>query len=307
MVAKPDISIVVPMHNESDVIGIFFEEVRRVLDSLVGLSYEFLCVDDGSRDDTLQILRNYAREDSRVKIVSFSRNFRKEAAMMAGLEHCSGRCAVVIDADLQDPPELIFNFVEKWREGYEIVYGIRNDRTSESFLKRTTSGIFYRTYNIIAEPRMPENAGDYRLLDRKVIDAIVKSIGEKNLFMKGIFNWIGFKSYGVNYTVQKRKAGLTKWNYWKLWNFAIDGIASFSTLPLRIWTYLGCLLLIGSVLYLVASLAYLRISMILFLFLLISGLQFISMGILGEYVGRILIEVKNRPLYIVKEKINFYD
>lgn len=307
-----DISLIVPMYNEQEVIDMFFDKIQKVMKSINSYTYEILCVDDGSKDNTLDILKKYAKQDERIKIISFSKNFHKEQALYAGLEHCAGRVAIPIDADLQDPPELILKFIEKWEEGYDVVYGIREDRKSDTFLKRLSAIFFYKTYNFIAEDPIPYNTGDFRLITRKVIDAI-KTIKEKKIFMKGIFSWVGFKSIGIPYKRPERKLGRTKWNYWRLWNFSLDGITSTTTLPLRIWTYIGFLLSILSFFYVLfivfrtlifgielpgyASL----ISCVLFL----GGVQLLVLGVFGEYIGRILIEVKNRPLYIINERINF--
>lgn len=307
-----DISLIVPMYNEQEVIDMFFDKIQKVMKSINSYTYEILCVDDGSKDNTLDILKKYAKQDERIKIISFSKNFHKEQALYAGLEHCAGRVAIPIDADLQDPPELILKFIEKWEEGYDVVYGIREDRKSDTFLKRLSAIFFYKTYNFIAEDPIPYNTGDFRLITRKVIDAI-KTIKEKKIFMKGIFSWVGFKSIGIPYKRPERTLGKTKWNYWRLWNFSLDGITSTTTLPLRIWTYIGFLLSILSFFYVLfivfrtlifgielpgyASL----ISCVLFL----GGVQLLVLGVFGEYIGRILIEVKNRPLYIINERINF--
>lgn len=299
-----DVSIIVPMYNESDVIDSFFTEIKKVMDSLSNYSYEIICVDDGSNDNTLDILKKYSLTDNRIKIISFSRNFQKEAAMLAGLNYCSGKCAIPIDADLQDPPELIEKFLEKWKEGYDNVYGIRINRNTDSFLKKLTSRLFYSIFNKISDKKIPSNAGDYRLIDRKVIDNINR-LNEASLFMKGIFNWVGFRSYGIEYIRPKRIQGKTKWNYWKLWNFALDGITSFTTLPIRIWTYIGFILEIFAFTYIIYSMSSTNIfSITNFIILFLFGLQFIAIGTLGEYIGRIFIETKNRPLYIIKEKVN---
>ena len=307
-----DLSIIVPMYNEEENIDLFFKSVQTVLKKIKELTYEFICINDGSQDKTLDILKKYAKKDKSVKIISFSRNFKKEQALYAGLEHCSGKSAIVMDVDMQDPPELIADFVQKWKEGLEVVYGIRKDRNTDTFFKKITAGSFYKIYNLISETKIPDNVGDFRLMDRKVIDAVL-SIKEKKLFMKGIFNWVGFKSIGIPYKRQQRAAGSTKWNYWKLWNFALDGITSSTTLPLRIWTYFGGLVACFSFLYglfiiirtLILGIDVPGYASLLVCILFLGGIQLIALGIFGEYIGRIFAEVKDRPLYIIDEKINF--
>ncbi len=309
---KPLLSIIVSMYNEEESLDFFFEVMEKELQKIKKYSYEIVCIDDGSVDKTFELLRVRAKKDKRIKVVKFSRNFGKEYGMMAGLKFCKGRAAVPIDVDLQDPPELISSFIEKWEEGYDMVYGIRNDRTSDTFLKRVTAKLFYKTYNLMTKSPIPYNAGDYRLIDRKVINAIL-SLKERNVFMKGVFGWTGFKSCGVKYTRQKRKAGESKWNYWKLWNFALDGITASTTFPLRVWTYLGSLLSVTGMLYamyiiirtIVRGTDVPGYASLLVFILLLGGIQMIILGILGEYIGRIFIEVKNRPLYIVEQKVNF--
>jgi len=308
---QPDISLIVSMYNEEESLKAFFEEIEKVMKKISKYSYEIICIDDGSSDKTYSMLCQYAHKDKRIKVIKFSRNFGKEYGMMAGLKHCKGRAAIPMDVDLQDPPELIVDFVKKWEEGYDMVYGIRSDRQSDTFFKRMTAKLFYKVYNLMTRSPIPYNAGDYRLISRKVIDAIL-SLHERNIFMKGVFGWTGFKTTGIKYTRQKRFAGCSKWNYWKLWNFALDGITASTTFPLRIWTYLGTLLsMIGMVyaIYIVIRTILNGIDVpgyasLLVFILVLGGIQMIILGILGEYIGRIFIEVKNRPLYIVEEKVN---
>lgn len=307
----PDLSVIVSMYNEEDSLKSFFTEIQKVLNSLRKYSYEIVCIDDGSTDKTFSLLTQYAKKDERIKVIKFSRNFGKEYGMMAGLKYCRGRAAIPIDVDLQDPPELIERFVEKWEQGYDMVYGIRKDRQSDTFLKRMTAKMFYKIYNLMTRSPIPYNAGDYRLLDRKVINAIL-SLRENNIFMKGIFGWTGFKSVGIKYTRQKRVAGESKWNYWKLWNFALDGITASTTLPLRIWSYLGTLLAMSGMAYalyiiirtIIKGIDVPGYASLLVFILVLGGIQMIILGIIGEYIGRIFMEVKNRPLYIVEEKVN---
>ncbi|MBR2273793.1 MAG: glycosyltransferase family 2 protein [Alphaproteobacteria bacterium] len=310
----PDISFVVPMYNEEDVIATFFSTMDKTLKKIPQYTYEFICVNDGSKDKTLPILKEYATKDRRIKIISFSRNFYKEQALFAGLEASSGRCVIPMDADLQDPPALILKFIKKWQEGYEVVYGVRTERTKDTLIKRITANLFYKIFNFIADRPIPANTGDYRLMDRKVVDAILQ-IKENKLFMKGIFSWVGFKSCGVEYQRPKRAAGKTKFNYWKLWNFALDGITASTTLPLRIWTYIGSFIAAISglyALYIIGRTLFMGVSVpgyasLLVCILFFGSVQLIVLGIFGEYIGRIFMEVKRRPRYIIDEKINLIE
>lgn len=304
------ISIIVPVYNEEAAIDIFFAEMRKFL-ATCSYQYEIICVNDGSSDNTLDILKKYANEDKRIKAVSFSRNFGKERALYAGLKYSSGEAVIPIDADLQHPPMVIKAFLEKWEGGYDIVYGVRENRENESRIRRFLSRKFYEIYNLISEQKVPYNAGDFRLMSRKVVNAVL-SLQEKQLFMKGIFNWVGYKSCSVVYKCAERAAGTSKFNFWKLWNFALDGITATSTFPLRIWTYFG-----GSIAFIsfVIALFFLIKTLIwgdsvqgfptlVILILFFGGIQLLALGIFGEYIGRIMLEVKNRPLYIVDEVIN---
>lgn len=306
-----DISLIVPMYNEEEVIDTFFSRIHETISQLKHYTYEIICINDGSKDNTLEILKKYASKDKRIKIISFSRNFQKEQALYAGLEHSKGKVAIPMDVDLQDPPELIIKFIEKWEEGYDVVYGVRTDRRNDTFMKKLSALTFYKVYNFIAENPVPYNTGDFRLMSRKVIEA-VKTIKEKKLFMKGIFNWVGFKSIGVPYKRPERVSGKTKWNYWRLWNFALDGITSSTTFPLRVWTYVGSIISGLAFLYLMFIVLRTLIqgidvpgyASLLACVLFFGGIQLLVLGIFGEYIGRILSEVKNRPLYIIDEKIN---
>ncbi len=311
MANSVDISLIVPMYNEEEVIDTFFSRIHETISQLKHYTYEIICINDGSKDNTLEILKKYASKDKRIKIISFSRNFQKEQALYAGLEHSKGKVAIPMDVDLQDPPELIIKFIEKWEEGYDVVYGVRTDRSNDTFMKKLSALTFYKVYNFIAENPVPYNTGDFRLMSRKVIEA-VKTIKEKKLFMKGIFNWVGFKSIGVPYKRPERVSGKTKWNYWRLWNFALDGITSSTTFPLRVWTYVGSIISGLAFLYLMFIVLRTLIqgidvpgyASLLACVLFFGGIQLLVLGIFGEYIGRILSEVKNRPLYIIDEKIN---
>ena len=299
------ISLVVPVYNESEVIEIFLDKVSSIL-ARIGCKYEIIFINDGSTDDTLIKLERIYEDHKTIRIVSFSRNFGKEAARSAGLDCSHGDALIPIDVDMQDPPDLIIDFIKFWQDGYDVVYGIREDRTLDSIGKRITSQLFYAVFNKISKTKIPYNVGDYRLIDRKVID-VVKALPERNRFMKGLFSWVGFKSIGIPYRRPERVLGETKWNYWKLWNLSIDGITSFSTAPLKIWMYIGGTISFISFCYALLLVAKVAISGIdvpgytstLVAILFLGGLQLLVLGIYGEYLGRIYEESKSRPIYIV--------
>lgn len=299
------LSLVVPMHDEAEMCGIFFERVVPIMQGLTE-HYEIICVNDGSRDDTLQLLMAYHLRDPRIKIVNLSRNFGKEAALTAGIDFASGDAVIPIDADLQDPPELIPELVERWKEGFDTVIAVRRDRSSDSFLKRITAAGFYRVIGKLSEVPIPANAGDFRLLDRTVIQALIQ-LPERGRFMKGLYAWAGFNSTTVEYSRPGRAAGSSKWKLWGLWNFALDGIFSFTTLPLRVWSYAGlgiaflsllygCFIIFHTIYFGVDVPGYASLIVVLLFF---SGMNMIGLGILGEYMGRVFTEVKQRPLYII--------
>jgi glycosyltransferase involved in cell wall biosynthesis len=311
--SAPLLSLIVPVKDEEKAIAPFVERVATVLDAIPDLSaeqYEILFIDDGSGDGTLDAIRQQRARNPHVRALSFSRNFGKEAALSAGLDHARGRAIVPMDVDLQDPPEVIPEMLAKWREGFDIVYGVRSNRDSDSLPKRLTADLYYRTHNRLSRDKIPEHAGDFRLLDRKVVDVIC-AMPERNRFMKGLFAWAGFRQASVTYSRAARETGASKFNYWKLWTFALDGITSASTVPLRIWSYVGgivALLAIGYAFFVVVRTMIWGIDvpgyasmMVAILFL--GGLQLLSLGILGEYVGRILTETKRRPLYVIRETV----
>jgi glycosyltransferase involved in cell wall biosynthesis len=305
------LSLVIPMHNEAPVLDGLFQRLEETVGA-IAVRLEVVCVDDGSRDATLEMLRARALTDPRVKVLSLSRNFGKEAALTAGLEAATGEMVVPLDADLQDPPELIGEFVALWEQGYDVVYGVRSDRTSDTFLKRTTADLFYRVFNSLSDYPIPASTGDFRLMDRRVVEAL-RQLPERNRFMKGLFAWVGFRQVGVPYVRPARMAGETAWGYRKLFRFAVDGVTAFTTVPLRIWTLVG----IGSAaLALIAAVGLIARVLIVgrdvpgyasIMVALLFGfaLQMIALGVLGEYIGRMYQEVKGRPTYLVKDRIGF--
>ncbi len=309
--ARPLISVVAPFYNEEPVIDQFFRQVIGVLEN-IGTEWEIVCVDDGSSDRTLDHLLAGARANPAVKVLQLSRNFGKEAALTAGLEASGGDVVVLIDADLQDPPALIGQMLDKWREGFDVVYGVRQSRDKDSLGKRVTASGFYRIFNRLAPTPLPANAGDFRLMDRRVVDR-VRELPERTRFMKGLFAWVGFESTAVAYDRPGREAGQSAWSYWKLWNFALDGLTSFSTMPLRVWTYVGLTVSLISFIY--ASILVLRTliagvelpgyASLMVVILFLGGIQLISLGVLGEYLGRVFIEVKQRPIYLVDRVYQF--
>jgi glycosyltransferase involved in cell wall biosynthesis len=306
-----EISVVIPLYNEEPNIDYLLERLERVLTDL-NMKHEIVCVNDGSKDDTLARLIEHHYRNPAVKVVNLSRNFGKEIALTAGLDYAAGAAVVPIDADLQDPPELIGELIAKWHEGYDVVYAIRRSRQGESWLKRFTANVFYRVIGRMSHVPIPRNTGDFRLLDRKVVEAL-KRLPERTRFMKGLFSWVGFRQTSIFYDRAQRHKGQTKWNYWRLWNFAIDGITSFSLTPLKVWTYVGVFLALLSFLYaiflvirtllfgiVVPGYASLMVTM-----LFLGAIQLITLGIIGEYLGRIYDEVKQRPLYLVRNSYGF--
>ncbi len=310
-VSRPELSIVVPVHNEADNLPLLVERLKAVLAGQVS-SWELVCVDDGSRDGTLAVLRLLNASDKRISAISFSRNFGKEVAIAAGLDHAAGDAVVIMDADLQHPPETIPLFLSKWREGYLNIYAQRADREGESRLKRNFAKAFYRLFASFGEIELPEGAGDFRLLDRKVVDAL-RALPERARFTKGLYAWVGFPGTGVSFEVADRQHGESKFRFRKLFSFAFDGLSSFSTVPLKIATWAGVTIAIISTLsaafFLLRTLFFgtdlpgfpsLIVSIMFF-----SGIQLISLGLIGEYVGRIFAEVKRRPLYLIGERVGF--
>lgn len=301
--ALATISLVVPCYCESENIAAFMRQIDDVLKEEM---LEIIFVNDGSTDDTLDHLVALSLQDTRITVIDLTRNFGKEAALTAGIDYATGDALVPIDVDLQDPPSVILDMIAKWREGYNIVNAVRIDRKTDTIGKRASANMFYRLFNRLAEVEMPSNVGDFRLLDRRVVDAI-KSLPERNRFMKGLYNWVGYESAVVEYVRPARTAGKTSFNYWKLWNFALDGFIGFSTVPLRIWTYIGSaiafLALIFGSLLVFETLVFGRdvpgYPSLMTAILFFGGVQLISLGVIGEYIARLFVEVKARPVYIV--------
>ena len=303
------ISLIVPVYNEKETIELFVNTVEQKLAS-IWQHIEIVFVDDGSKDNSALIVEGIIAKGNPISLIKLSRNFGKEAAMSAALDLVKGDAVVPMDVDLQDPPELVLEFVRIWKdEGIDTVYGVRVDRSQDTEIKRVTSGGFYYVFNKLSNKvKIPANVGDFRLIDRKVVEA-VKTLGETNRFMKGLFAWPGFSSKGVAYERPQRSAGTTKWNYWKLWNFALDGIVSFSSLPLRIWSYIGCGIGLLAIIYMI----FIIVDTFMFgvdvpgysstmcVVLFLGAVQLISIGVLGEYLGRVSEEVKHRPVFVVSK------
>jgi glycosyltransferase involved in cell wall biosynthesis len=304
----PFISLICPCYNEQEVIGYFLSSVAPILESFEK-PYEIIFINDGSRDNTFNVLLDAKKHYPHIRIINLSRNFGKEAAMTAGLDVCQGEVVIPIDVDLQDPPELIKEFIREYENGYDVVVAKRVDRTSDSFAKKLSAAYFYKLHNKISQVSIPDNVGDYRLMSRKVVTELQK-LPENQRFMKGLFAWVGFKTAVVEYTRPPRKAGTTSFNGWKLWNFALDGITSFSTVPLRIWLYMGMVIaflafvygsviIVKTLIYGIDSPGYASLITII---LFIGGIQLMGIGILGEYIGRIYMESKRRPAYIIENE-----
>lgn len=308
--SRKKISLIIPFFNEENTVAVFFATLIPVVNSVLQYDFEFICIDDGSTDATLD--RLLAIKDPRIKIIQFSRNFKKEAALTAGIDYCSGDAVIPLDSDLQDPPELILEMLKKWEEGFEVVLAKRIDRSTDSFIKRNSAKIFYKIHNCLADDKIPENVGDFRLMDRAAVEAL-KKLPERQRFMKGLFAWVGFKTAVVEYKRELRVSGYTKWNKWKLWNFALEGITSFSTIPLRVWTYLGLSFAILAIVYgmwIMLRMLWQGVDVpgyasLLTAILFIGGIQLIGIGVLGEYIGRMYQETKQRPIYLVRKIYNF--
>ncbi len=302
---RPVLSVVVPVRNEEAVLPAFYDRLAAALGKLA-VPAEIIFVNDGSTDGTLGLIDSLRRKNPNIATVDLSRNFGKEIAMTAGLDFSQGDAVVVIDADLQDPPELIPHLFAKWREGYDVVYAVRTARDGESFIKKFTAHGFYRVMRTVGSVRIPMDTGDFRLLSRRAVDALMQ-LRERHRFMKGLFTWIGYRQIGVPYHREARGAGHSSWNYWKLWNFALEGITSFTTTPLKIATYVGFVTAIAAFLYglvmVVRTLAYgnpvAGYPSLMTVILFLGGVQLMSIGVIGEYLSRMFDESKHRPLYLV--------
>ena len=300
------LSVIVPVHNESAVLGTFHARMRSVMEE-TGHPFEIIYVDDGSSDDTLAQLERLRADDAAVAVLELSRNFGKEVALSAGLDHAGGEAVILIDADLQDPPELVHSFLQEWKNGYDVVYGKRIDRRGDSRFKILSARYFYRILNYLSDVEIPEDVGDFRLLSRRAVEALV-SLPERHRYMKGLYAWIGFPQQAIPYVRQPRDSGRSKWNYWRLWNFALEGITSFSDVPLKMATYLGAVTSSFALLYALFLLVRTLIwgnpvpgyPSLIIAVLFLGGVQLICLGIIGEYLARTYQETKSRALYFVK-------
>ncbi|TRZ37191.1 glycosyltransferase [Niallia circulans] len=304
---KVDYSIVIPVYNEEEVIEHTYERLKTVMQSADG-NYELMFINDGSRDKSVDILLQLSEQDKTIKIVDFSRNFGHQIAITAGMDYATGNAIVIIDADLQDPPELILEMIQKWKEGYDVVYAKRTSRKGETFFKKQTASAFYRTLRAMTEIDIPIDTGDFRLIDRKVCDQM-NNIHEKNRFVRGLVSWVGFKQTAVEYERDERFAGETKYPLKRMLKLSLDGITSFSYKPLKLANYLGASLSVIGFIYMLIVL-YQKLfttttvtgwSSIIVIQLFFSGITLMMLGVIGEYIGRIYDEAKNRPLYIVKD------
>jgi glycosyltransferase involved in cell wall biosynthesis len=301
------ISILIPAYNEQEVLEPLYQRLGKLANDNKSYDFEFMFVNDGSRDKTLSIIKEFAEKDDRISYVNLSRNFGKEIAMIAGLDHVTGDATVIIDADLQDPPELIPKMIQYWEEGYQDVYAKRNSRKGETWLKKTSSTLYYRMLQKATSIPIQQDTGDFRLLDRICVDALIQ-IRESQRYTKGMFSWIGYKKKEITYNRDPRAAGQTKWNYPKLINFAIDGITSFTTAPLRISSIMGFIISAVAFIYIIViiiqTLAFgvqtAGYPSLMAVVLFLGGVQLLSLGVIGEYIGRIFNETKNRPLYLVE-------
>ena len=307
------VSVVVPVYNEDENIGLFYERTSTVLSRLDGLSYEIVFVDDGSRDRSYEKLTELAARDPRIRVLKFSRNFGHQIAITAGIDHSHGDCVVVIDSDLQDPPEAIPAMIDQWRAGFDVVYGVRTEREGETAMKLMTASLFYRVLGRLTNVQIPANVGDFRLMSRRVVDQL-KLLREKDRFVRGLVSWVGFRQTGVTYHRQARHAGVTKYPLGKMIKFAFDGITSFSTAPLKLATWTGYIAAMLAVLYLLSVFVQRAMGVtvegwatIMVAMLFLGSVQLICLGILGEYLGRVFNEVKPRPMYVIEERLQLDD
>ncbi len=301
------LSIVVPAYNEQEVLPEFRRRVAKVLDGIDG-PCEIVFVNDGSKDNTINVMHQLRELDPRISIIDLSRNFGKEIALTAGLDFARGEAVVVIDADLQDPPELIPEMIKYWKEGADVVYARRSVREGETWFKKTTAKMFYRLLKKVSRVDVPEDTGDFRLLSRRALEAL-KQLRERHRYMKGLFAWIGFPAKAIYYKRDPRFAGVTKWNYFKLWGLALEGFTSFTTAPLKVATYVGAFVAMAAFLF-ALFIIYKTIfygdpvagyPSLMVVVLFIGGIQLVALGVIGEYLGRMFMETKLRPLYLVKD------
>ena len=304
------VTLVVPVFNESEVISVFYARARAALESLKDFDYELVFIDDGSRDDSFAQLKAFAAGNPRVRVIKFSRNFGHQIAISAGIDHARGDCVAVIDADLQDPPEVIALMVEQWRQGFDVIYGVRSDRADETRLKLWTASMFYKLLGRLTNIHIPPNVGDFRLMSRRVIDQL-KTLREKERFVRGLVSWVGFKQTGVTYRRDARYAGETKYPFRKMLKFSFDGITSFSAIPLKIATWMGSITAILAVLYLISVFIQWQLgytvqgwATIMVALLFMGSVQLLCLGIIGEYLGRVFNEVKPRPMYVIEVELS---
>jgi glycosyltransferase involved in cell wall biosynthesis len=308
---RPEISIVVPVYNEEAGLSAFWARLAPVLNAL-GRRAEAIFIDDGSSDGTLAQLVSLRHLDPRVRVVSLSRNFGKEIALTAGLDHADGDAVIPIDADLQHPPEVIAELVARWREGSDIVIALRRDRATDGLTRRAASSLFHSVFARMTTVPVVRDAGDFRLMSRAVVDAL-RQLPERTRFMKGLYAWVGFRQATVSYDIEPRLAGRSKWSLWRLWRLALDGITSFSSLPLKVWSVVGLVFALAALaygIYLIARTVVHGVDVpgyasLMVMILFLGGLQLLSLGIIGEYLGRVYDEVKARPLYVVRQRIGF--
>ena len=307
------ISVIVPMYNEEKVVELCYDRLTKILQGIKEYEYEIIAINDGNKDDTLEILENFAKQDIKLKILSFSRNFGHQAALTAGLKEVTGDVIVIIDADLQDPPELIPQMIKLWEQGNEVIYGKRKSRKGESHFKLLTAKIFYETLNALSDVEMPKDTGDFRLVDRKVVD-VINSLPEHNKFLRGLFSWVGYNQVAFEYERQERIAGKTKYPLKKMLKLASDGIISFSTKPLKLVGGLGIISIVISICILIYALVSYIFKLnnlsagwtsIMVSITFFAGIQLLSIWVMSEYIGRIYEETKQRPQYIIEKRINF--
>ncbi len=302
------VSILIPAYNEEEVLYALYDRLQKVMNKLGNYDFEVLLINDGSKDNTLNILRELRKKDNRICYINLSRNYGKETAMIAGLDYVTGDCCIILDADLQDPPELIEDMLKYWEEGYDDVYAKRKSRAGESFMKKFTSSLFYKTLQKSTRIPIQKNTGDFRLLDRRCVDAL-KKFRESERYTKGMFSWIGFNKKEILFDRDPRVAGKTKWNYWKLMDLAIEGITSFTTKPLRVSSFLGVIISFCAFVYIIIIITRTLIlgeavkgyPSLMAVILFLGGVQLLCLGVIGEYIGRIFNETKKRPLYFVEE------